>query len=62
MDRHSGPRCEGEMLDVRQCRETQDLYLKVRGEEGTECTDIQDLYVKVRGEVGDSVQTLMTSI
>ena len=50
------------MLDVRQCRETEDLYLKVRGEVGTECTDIQDLYVKVRGEVGDSVQTLMTSI
>ena len=50
------------MLDVRQCRETQDLYLKVREEVGTECTDIKDLYLKVRGEVGDSVHTLLTSI
>ena len=50
------------MLDVRQCRETQDLYLKVREEVGTECTDIKDLYLKVRGEVGDSVETLRTSI
>ena len=44
------------------CRDTQDLYLKVRGEVRTQCTDIQDLYLKVRGEMGDRVQTLRTSI
>ena len=45
-----------------QCRDTQDLYLKVREQVGTQFTDTQDLYLKVTGEVGDSVQTLRTSI
>ena len=45
-----------------QCRDTQDLYLKVREQVGTQFTDTQDLYLKVRGEVGDSGETLRTSI
>ena len=60
--RHSGPLDEGQRRGGRQCTDTQDLYLKVRGDLKPQCTDTQDLYMKVRGEVADSVQTLRTSI
>ena len=32
------------------CTDTQDLYLKVIGQVGTQGTEMQDLYLKVRGE------------
>ena len=39
-----------------QCRDTQELYLKMGGEVGPQWTETQDLYLKVRGEVEHSVQ------
>ena len=34
VNRHSGPLCKGQMGGGIQCRDTQDLYLNVRGEVG----------------------------
>ena len=62
MNRHSGPLSKGRRGGGRQCIDTKDFNLKVRGEVDTQCRDSQDLYLKVRGEVGDSVQTVRTSI
>ena len=62
MYRHSGPLSKGQRGDRRQSTETQDSYVKLRGEVGSQSTDTQDLYPVVRGEVGVSVQTLRTSI
>ena len=62
MYRHSEPVSKGQMGGGRQCTDSQDLYLKVRGEVDTQCRDTQDLYLKLIWEVGDSVQTHRTSI
>ena len=58
----TGPLSKGESGGGRQCTDTQDLYLKIREEEGIQGTDTKDLYPEGRGEEGDSVQTLRTSI
>ena len=50
--RHSGSLSHSKRAGGRQCTDTEDLFLKVRGEVGTKCTDTQDLSLKVRWEVG----------
>ena len=52
MNRLSAPLPRGQRGSGRQCTDTEDLFLKVRGEVGTKCTDTQDLSLKVRWEVG----------
>ena len=62
MYRQSGPLFKGQRGGGRQCTVTKDLYLKVRGQVGTQSRDTQNVYLKVRVEVGDSGQTFKTSI
>ena len=62
MYRPSRPLSKGQRGGRRQCTDTQDGYVKLRGEVGSQCTDTQNLYPVVRGEVGDRVQTLRTSM
>ena len=62
MFRNSGPLSKAQKGGERQCTNTQDLNLKIRGEVGTQCRDTENLQLKVRGEVGDSVQTLRICI
>ena len=57
-----GPLSKGQRGGGRHCTDTQDVYIKVRGELGSQFTDTQDLFLEVRGEVGDSVHILSISI
>ena len=59
---HLGPVSKGQRGGWNKVYTDSDLYLKIRGEVGTQCTHIQDLYLNVRGEGGDSVHTLMSFI
>ena len=50
--RQSGPLSRGRRGGGRQCTETMDFYLKVKGKMDTQYRDTQDVYLRVRGEVG----------